>query len=111
MKSKILALRALKCSASSLQPLSAVGFESEPFTYSYSSRDVVLYALSVGVSTAHKNGLRLLFEGHPAFGALPSFGVIPAFGCLVGLVSGGVPGLNVDLAKVATLYSLMRSTI
>ena len=67
----------------------------------FSPKDVILYALGVGASTADQNGLDLLYEGSDNFGALTSFGVIPAMGGLTGLVSGKVPGLNIDLSKVS----------
>lgn len=77
-----------------------VGFESEPFEFHFTSNEVILYALGVGASTTDGNGLDLLFEGADNFGALTSFGVIPAMGGLTGLVSGQVPGLNIDLSRV-----------
>ena len=80
--------------------LSAVGFESAPFSYTYDARDVIIYALGVGASVQDDNGLAHLFEGHPDFGPLPTFGVVPAFGGLTGLVEGKVPGLEVDLSRV-----------
>ena len=75
-----------------------VGFESEPFEYAYTPKDVILYALGVGAST--KDSLDYLYEGAESFGALTSFGVIPAMGGLTGLISGMVPGLDIDLSKV-----------
>ena len=42
-----------------------------------------------------------LYEGSENFAALTSFGVVPAFGGLTGLVSGKVPGLDIDLSKVS----------
>ena len=79
-----------------------VGFESEPFDYTFDSKDVILYALGVGASTDDANGLAMLYEGCEQFAPLTSFGVIPAMGGLTGLVSGKVPGLNIDLSKVCT---------
>ena len=43
----------------------------------------------------------LQYEGSENFAALTSFGVVPAFGGLTGLVSGKVPGLDIDLSKVS----------
>ena len=42
-----------------------------------------------------------MYEGNEKFAALTSFGVVPAFGGLTGLVSGKVPGLDIDLSKVS----------
>lgn len=77
-----------------------VGFVSDPFDYAYTPKDIILYSLGVGVSTTDDNGLDLLYEGSANFGALTSFGVIPAMGGLTGLVTGQVPGLDIDLSKV-----------
>jgi len=79
-------------------PMRFVGFESEPFEYAFTPKDVILYALGVGAST--KDSLDYLYEGAESFGALTSFGVIPAMGGLTGLISGMVPGLDIDLSKV-----------
>ncbi|CAG9942652.1 unnamed protein product [Clonostachys rosea f. rosea IK726] len=44
--------------------------------YSYTQRDLILYALSVGIP---HTDLPHVFEGHQDFGALPVFGLIPFF--------------------------------
>ena len=85
--------------------LDFVGFESEPFEYAYEAKDVILYNLGVGASLSQANGVDLLYEGSENFGALTSFGVIPAMGGLSGLITGKVPGLQIDLAKVNPLIS------
>ena len=43
---------------------------------------------------------RFLYEDHPQFCPLPTFGVIPAMSGTDGLVTGGVPGLEIDLTQV-----------
>ena len=68
----------------------------------------MLYNLGVGASTKTEHGLELLYEGSENFAALSSFGVIPAFGGLTGLVSGKVPGLDIDLFKVSMRKHLDR---
>jgi len=78
----------------------AIGYESKPYNFRYSFREAIIYALSVGVSTQDANGLRFLYEDHPQFGPLPTFGVIPAMSGTDGLVTGGVPGLEIDLTQV-----------
>jgi len=78
----------------------AIGYESKPYNFKYSFREAIIYALSVGVSTEDANGLRFLYEDHPQFGPLPTFGVIPAMSGTDGLVTGGVPGLEIDLTQV-----------
>jgi len=78
----------------------AIGFVSEPYAFNYSFKESIIYSLSVGVSTRDKDGLRFLYEDHENFAPLPTFAVIPAFSGLDGLVTGGVPGLSIDLSKV-----------
>ena len=78
----------------------ALGFTSEPFEYTYSHKEVILYSLSVGVSTADEDGLQYLYEGHEHFAPLSSFGTIPGFGGLSQLMTGSVPGVNIELSKV-----------
>ena len=51
-----------------------------PFTYGF--RDVILYALGVGVKVQEDfSHLKFLYEGHDNFSTLPTFGVIPAMVC------------------------------
>ena len=64
---------------------------------------MILYNLGVGASTKTQHGLDLLYEGSENFTPLTSFGVIPAFGGLKTLITGQVPGLNIDLSKVNSL--------
>ncbi|KAJ3196538.1 hypothetical protein HK101_008547 [Irineochytrium annulatum] len=45
-------------------------------TYTYTDRDVILYALGVG---AKRTDLNLVYENNDPFITLPTFGVIPAF--------------------------------
>eukprot|EP00092_Neocalanus_flemingeri_P007605 GFUD01008207.1.p1 GENE.GFUD01008207.1~~GFUD01008207.1.p1 ORF type:complete len:604 (+),score=134.87 GFUD01008207.1:249-2060(+) len=78
----------------------AIGFVSEPYVYNYSFKESIIYSLAVGVSTRDKDGLRFLYEDHENFAPLPTFGVIPALSGTDGLVTGGVPGLTIDLSKV-----------
>ena len=65
-----------------------------------------MYALSIGAElrqdTSNKtvNGMNVLYENDNDFAPISSFGVIPAFGGLALLVSDGVPGLSIDLARV-----------
>ena len=78
-----------------------MGFESESFEFVYEAKDVILYNLGVGASLGQSNGLDLLYEGSEKFGALTSFGVIPGFPCLSALITGQVPGLQIDLSRVS----------
>ena len=78
----------------------AIGFISEPYIFNYTFKESIIYSLGVGVSTTDKDGLRFLYEDHENFAPLPTFGVIPALDGMAGLVTGVVPGLNIDLSKV-----------
>ncbi|KAM5343921.1 hypothetical protein ACJ41O_012458 [Fusarium nematophilum] len=49
---------------------------SQGTKYTYSERDLILFALSIGAS---QTDLPLVFEGHKDFKALPVFGLIPFF--------------------------------
>jgi len=51
-------------------------------------------------TTQDEDGLQLLYEGHSDFAPLSSFGTIPGFGGLTQLITGSVPGVNIDLSKV-----------
>lgn len=46
-------------------------------TFSFSSRDLILYALGIGVSTDDEDNLRYLYENHSDFAAFPTFAVMP----------------------------------
>ena len=84
-----------------------MGFESESFEFVYDAKDVILYNLGVGASLSQSNGLDLLYEGSEKFGALTSFGVIPGFPCLSALITGQVPGLQIDLSRVSYLRNIL----
>jgi 3-hydroxyacyl-CoA dehydrogenase/3a,7a,12a-trihydroxy-5b-cholest-24-enoyl-CoA hydratase len=84
----------------STSPLDAVGFASEPKCYSYSFKEVILYALGIGASTAKSDNLKFLYENDEDFSALPTFGVIPALSGLESLITGQIPGLDFDLSMV-----------
>ena len=69
---------------------------------------MILYALGVGATT---KDLDLVYEGAENFGAITSFGVIPAMGGLSGLISGMVPGLDIDLSKVIFHFSNSKAPL
>ena len=70
--------------------------------FSYDFKDVILYALSIGVSATNEKNLKFLYENHPEFCVMPSFGVIPAFGNLFSsLNSLSLPhDIKVDFTKL-----------
>ncbi len=72
-----------------------MGYEMKPFEFTYTERDLVLYALGVGAAATHpleSDELRFTYELHPEFGPLPTFGVVPPFQSVLDVV--GVPGLT-----------------
>jgi acyl dehydratase len=72
--------------------LSAVGHQTEPFTFEYDWKTVVLYALGVG---AKRDELDYLYEERGPR-VLPSFAVVPAYPALEPLVRRA----NADMTKV-----------
>lgn len=56
-----------------------------------------------------QDGLQYLYEGHPDFAPLSSFGTIPGFGGLSQLITGTVPGVNIELSKVRLLLFELHS--
>jgi multifunctional beta-oxidation protein len=50
--------------------------DGPPSTYTYTSRDVILYALSLGAS---RHDLPLVYERSPTFHALPTFAIVPTY--------------------------------
>lgn len=71
-------------------------------SFNYSSRDVILYALGIGVSTSNDDNLQYLYENHPDFATFPTFSVLP--GMILSMSSGLVSSKlkNFDLSQVNT---------
>ncbi|AOW05454.1 multifunctional beta-oxidation enzyme [Yarrowia lipolytica] len=66
--------------------------EGEPFDYTYTYRDLILYNLGLG---AKANELKYVFEGDDDFQTVPTFGVIPYMGGLITTNYGDfVPNFN-----------------
>jgi 3-hydroxyacyl-CoA dehydrogenase/3a,7a,12a-trihydroxy-5b-cholest-24-enoyl-CoA hydratase len=73
-----------------------LGKEFEPTSFEWTEKDVILYALGLGVGVGapptdpsvlqytYENGLK----------AIPTFGVVPTFACLAGAI--GIPGFDVN---------------
>ncbi|XP_071953344.1 peroxisomal multifunctional enzyme type 2-like [Antedon mediterranea] len=88
-------------SGDGFNPSKAIGFQFPPATFSYTSRDAILYALGVGVSTSQTDHLKFLFELNDEFCVLPSYGVIPAQIASMGLFGSSIPGLeDIDVTKI-----------
>jgi len=90
-------------SSAPLSPIEqALSWQPKAVKSTITPRDVILYALAVGSSTADTDGLRFLYENDSNFAPLPSFGVLIAQEALgeSSVLTGGMPGFSVDLAKV-----------
>lgn len=72
-----------------------VGKELPPLEYSYSNKDVILYALGIGAGI-NTDELKYVYES--GLQTLPTFGVIPPFGALFGIV--GMEGMDFNLAML-----------
>jgi len=71
----------------------SIGVRHGPIKFSYTSNDLVLYALSVG---ADQNSLNLIYEGDFDFAALPTFAVVP----ITSLMFDAITALNADLTRL-----------
>ena len=77
------------------------GIENKIVTssWTYSERDVILYALSVGCTSEET---AYVYECHAKFGVLPTFGVLP-------LYNGGLK--SVDLSSLVPNYNPVILTL
>ena len=82
----------------SIVPEMAIGRKLPPQSFTYTDREVILYALGIGVSTSQTNHLKFLFELHEDFCTIPTYVVVMAQKAQQGL--GSIPGLNIDPTKV-----------
>jgi 3-hydroxyacyl-CoA dehydrogenase/3a,7a,12a-trihydroxy-5b-cholest-24-enoyl-CoA hydratase len=91
-----------EAAASSSTESQAVSSTNGQTNFKYDLKDVILYALSLGVSTSNEQNLKFLYENHPEFSVLPSFAVLPAFAVLFTYMSSvKLPhDLQIDPAKI-----------
>lgn len=75
-----------------IDPSQAVGAAITPMSFTYDERDVMLYALGVGLGDPPTDEHTLPYTFENDLKVLPTFGVIPAFPSLMGL--GSVPGIE-----------------
>ena len=68
--------------------------------WSYTERDVILYALGVGVSTTQSDHLKFLFELSDDFCVLPTFPVLVAFNNASLNLNKETTGIDIDPTKV-----------
>jgi acyl dehydratase len=72
-----------------------VGKELPALEYSYTQKDVILYALGIGAG-AEPDELKFVYESELA--VIPTYGVIPPFGALFSIV--GMEGMDFNLAML-----------
>lgn len=74
--------------------------EVDPFTYT--EKDLILYALGVGASVTREGELKFLYENHESFSPLPSYFVCPALIALYMSKSttNAVPGKQISLERI-----------
>lgn len=75
--------------------LAVIGKDLQPLKFSYTQRDVMLYALGVGAGEDEED-LQFVYENQ--LKVLPTFGVIPPFQALAGLA--GIEGVDINLAML-----------
>ncbi|KAI1283199.1 Peroxisomal multifunctional enzyme type 2 [Halotydeus destructor] len=80
--------------------------EDEAAMHSYQVDDLILYALSVGATTADPENLRFLYENSEDFQALPTYGVVPCLGSLLNanLISSGLKKYNIEFNPAKFLH-------
>lgn len=76
-----------------LRPL--IGYAFEPYPFTYTERDVCLYALGIGCPLDGRE-LRFVYEQHADFAVFPTFAVIYASPMIETVLANRVPGLHFD---------------
>lgn len=62
------------------------------------TRDAMLYALSIGVSTSQKNHLRFVYENSEDFSVIPTMSVCLAFPVMPGIMRSDA--VNIDFTQL-----------
>ncbi|EDV99882.1 peroxisomal multifunctional enzyme type 2 [Drosophila grimshawi] len=70
--------------------------------FTFGNKELILYALGIGATTANSNDLRFLYENDADFGAIPSFFVLPGLMTTMSssLVANALPSGNADLSNI-----------
>ncbi|CAK1584587.1 unnamed protein product [Parnassius mnemosyne] len=70
-------------------------------TYTYNSKDLVLYALGIGASVVNPTDLKFLYESHENFVALPTFFILPGMVMESPVVGKSMPpGKHADFTNI-----------
>lgn len=80
--------------------------DENPNVHKFAIDDLILYALSVGATTAEPENLRFLYEGSEDFSALPTYGVIPCLGSLLNanMITAALKPYNVEFNGAKMLH-------
>ncbi|EDV29791.1 uncharacterized protein TRIADDRAFT_19721 [Trichoplax adhaerens] len=76
----------------------AMSYKIPDTEFIFSSRDIIIYALGIGMKVNDDN-LQFLYEGHENFCTFPSFAAIICFSG-VGNIFASCPGFNIDPTKI-----------
>jgi len=91
----------IKTNATSATAASAIGASFKDKKFPYNERDVIIYALGVGVSTKQSDYLKFLFESNADFSVLPTYAVIPCMQAVGdAIINGDFKGFKVNPAMI-----------
>ena len=70
--------------------------------FTFTSKDLILYALGVGASVKNSEELKFLYENHENFGPLPSFYIIPGLISTMSssVAENAVPGKSISFENI-----------
>ncbi|XP_031328032.1 peroxisomal multifunctional enzyme type 2-like [Photinus pyralis] len=69
--------------------------------FTFSSKDLILYALGVGASVQNPEELKLLYENHENFGSIPSFYILPSLQAVMSSSQlNTIPGKSISLENM-----------
>ncbi|KAB0793389.1 hypothetical protein PPYR_13009 [Photinus pyralis] len=74
---------------------------SEGALFTFSSKDLILYALGVGASVQNPEELKLLYENHQNFSVIPSFYILPSMHAVTSFRRlNTIPGKTISLENM-----------
>jgi len=71
-------------------------------SFTFGSKELILYALGIGASVSNPNDLKYLYENDPEFSPIPSYFVMPGLmlSMTSSLVANGLPDGKADLTNI-----------